>query len=177
MAEFTHHANRVLQAAGISPDTHSAFELIRTLAEHARDWADRAAAMGGQMDAGAATRVAALALVSDPDLHKRLEDLEVDAIELLLKVQAAAAAAEPAPPSDRFLRRRRWGDEAQPLGSAAQDPFAPEYASYPVAARTLVGVPVYAPDGEPIGAIERVIFGNGGRDVTGVTLCGSGPGH
>jgi len=176
MVEFTLHANRVLQAAGIPPDTHSAFELIRTLAEHARDWADRAAAMGGQMDAGAATRVAALALVSDPDLHKRLEDLEVDAVELLLKIQAAAGA-DAAPPSDRYLRRRRWGDEAQPAGSAARDPFTPEYASHPVAATTLVGVPVYAPDGEPIGAIERVIFGNGGRDVTGVTLCGGGPGH
>jgi len=176
MAEFTDHANRVLQVAGIPSDTHSAFELIRTLAEHARDWADRAAAMGGPMDAGAATRVAALALVSDPELHKRLEDLEVDAVELLLKIQAAAGG-EPAPPSDRYLRRRRWGDEAQPPGSAARDPFAPEYASHPVAATTLVGVPVYAPDGEPIGAIERVIFGNGGREVTGVTLCGGGPGH
>jgi len=177
MAEFIHQANRVLQEAGIPPESPSATALLETLAAHARDWADRAAALGGRMDAVSATRVAARVLVADPELQRRLEDLEAGADALLAKIQAVVDGEDrPLPPPDMPARRRRWGDEAQPRGRAMASPYDLDAGRLEASAMLLIGAPAYRPDGELVGVIEHVMFASGGEQVTGVRLSGAGAG-
>lgn len=172
MAEYIRHANQVLRAAGISPESQSAIELLEALADCARDWADRANALGGKLDAGAATRVAAQALAGDPEVQRRLEALELDAADLLLKIQAVVerGLAEPAPLASLPTRRRRWGDDAQPRGAPAFDPSqAAEGAGSTLVWSMLSGVQVYSAEGKRLGAVQEVVLDNGGK-VAGVRV-------
>jgi len=174
MAEFIHHANRILRAAGIASETQSAKALLAALAAHARDWADRAAALGGRMDAAAATRVAARVLVTDAELQRRLEELDANADAVFARIQAVVDAEEaPLVPADLYARRRRWGGEAQPAGSATASPFDVEPGHAASSAAAFIGAPVFWPGGEMIGVIEDVMFASGGEKVTGVRLSGS----
>lgn len=171
MTEYVHHASQVLRAAGIAPDDRSSVELLHALADRARDWAERAAALGGDMDAYTATRVAAQALSSDAEVQRRLEALESGAADLLARIHRVASGhgAEPAS-APRPARRRRWGREGQPEGTPLAA-HGDEGAAFDLRlpASSLLGLPVIM-DGEVVGVVGGFTFEGNGSEVAALML-------
>jgi len=168
MAEYMLQANQILRAAGIPADSASASELLNLLADRARDWAERAAGLGGVMDAAAASRVAARTLCNDVAVQQRLELLEAGADELLAMIQSVVAGQEEAQvntwPQNRL---RRWGQEAQPNGEVrGGGGEVDQELGLRLPLSTLMGLPVCTASGEVLGIIEDVRLQPDGADLS-----------
>lgn len=175
MAEFREHAASILSEAGLAPEAGPAAELLLILSERAREWADRAAAFGGQIDARTATCIAAKALIGDAEVRRRLAELGLDEVQFAARLTAASDGA-PHPPEHTMLRRRRWGQEGQPAAALVSAPD--EDAGSPGQARSfdppppeaLIGLPVYGPGHERVGSIVQVMRESGSNRMIGVQL-------
>jgi hypothetical protein len=120
------------------------------------------AALGSEMDAEAATSIAARSFAADPEMRGRLEELEVDAIAVFLKLYGPDSAGLEPRDEHAPMRRRRWGQGAQPAGSPAPDPYDDLAGSYAapqilgVAVGELLDLPVYDSNHSVVGAVKSV---------------------
>jgi hypothetical protein len=180
MTDYVQAASRLLLAEGILEDSALAAELLDLLSGRAQDWAERAGALGGPMDADEAVSVAAKSLGADLELRQRLEQLNIDAAELFASFARPFESAQQHTASKVSRRRRRWGQGTQPPGPTSTSPFGDLDASYPapkgrcVAVSELIDLPIYGPERTVIGVVHSVMLAREGDQPTGIVLRAAG---